>query len=144
MFSLGDIEAVYDLPTYSTTYRCIQAITLYELDIPSFIRLIIKKNPDTFETMRRIAEAKIRYRDTSIKGGIPLYEVLLGLIENRTAGKKALQKLFPRLLVMQAKKDSQKGPRNVTHTIIPDRREEYPRKMSRSQKVFLHHCCCQI
>ena len=52
-------------------------MTLYELDISNFIRLIVKKNSETFETIKRLAALKIRYRNSTIRGGIPLYAALI-------------------------------------------------------------------
>ncbi|XP_065060953.1 uncharacterized protein LOC135688154 isoform X2 [Rhopilema esculentum] len=127
---IGDLEAVYDLPTYSASYYCLEAITLYELDLSSFIRLIVKKNPDTFETMRRIAEAKLRFRNSSIKGGIPLYAALLQSDLQRKTEKLGLPKLFPRLLVLKQKKDEKK-----TQAIQQDKNDDRSKLNSRLQKV---------
>lgn len=107
MFFSGDVEAVFDLPTYSATYQCLEPVTLYELDIPSFIRLIVKKNPETFNTMLNITASKMRFRHASIKEGVPLYAALL---ESRGPRRNELlgpPKFLPRLLVLQEKKRAQ-------------------------------------
>ena len=102
----GDIEAVYDLPTYSTTYNCLEAVTLYELDISSFIRLIVKKNPETFETMQKIVASKIRFRHSSIRGGIPLYAALMD--SDKKLKSEGQPKFLPKLLVLQKKSKVQR------------------------------------
>eukprot|EP00794_Sanderia_malayensis_P015072 gene15072-16627_t len=122
---IGDIEAIHEIPTYAATYRCIQATTLYELDIPSFHRLIIKKNPDTFETIKRIANAKLQYRSTSIKGGIPLYSVLM----DKPGVLGSEDRILPKIRALQAKKEK-KMSRNLT--ILPDRKKD---RSIRSQKM---------
>lgn len=99
---------MYDLGTYSATYHCLEAVTLYELDISSFIRLIIKKNPETFETMQRFTASKIRFRHASIKEGIPLYAALLESKTNQQREQLGKPKFLPKLLVLQQKRRLQR------------------------------------
>ena len=132
---IGDVESVFDLPTFSATYRCLSELTLYELDISTFIRLTAKKNVDTFETIRKVAIAKLKFRDDSIKGGIPLYKILL-----RSISKEKNNKIFlPKLLLLQAKKDKEKEllrrRKQMTFNPSTDSDAEKARTISRVKKV---------
>ena len=79
---IGDIEAILDMPTYSVRAECIEELKLYEIDKSSFIRIIVKKNPETFEKMRRSVHEKIRFRNETVPGGIPIYRALLTFFNN--------------------------------------------------------------
>ena len=74
---IGDIEAILDLPTYTITAKCIQELKLYEIDKSSFIKIVVKKNPDTYEKLRRSVLEKIKFRNDITTHGIPLYNALL-------------------------------------------------------------------
>lgn len=74
---IGDIEAIMDLNKYIVTAECIQELSLYEMDKSSFLKIIVKKNPETYEKMRRSVFEKINYRNSLFEGGIPIYRALL-------------------------------------------------------------------
>lgn len=113
-------------------------MTTYELDITSFVRLIIKKNPDTFENMRKFAEAKLRFRNSVIKGGIPLYTTLLEASSRERLAKLGTTNLISRLVGMQNKKDE----RRLAARGIPqsggnqqEKSDERRQSIARMQKV---------
>lgn len=78
---IGDIETVLDLPYYTVTAECTQELKIYEIDKSSFLRIIVKKNPETYEKMRRSVHEKIQYRNSKVAGGIPIYTALLELFQ---------------------------------------------------------------
>jgi len=74
---IGDIESILDLNKHTSTAVCIQAMSVYEMDRSSFVRFIVKKNPETYEKMRRSVFEKLCYRNNLFCGGIPIYRALL-------------------------------------------------------------------
>ena len=74
---IGDLEAILDLQQFTVTAECIEEMTLYEVDKYSFMRVIVRKNPETYERMRKIVKDKVTFRNDSITGGVPIYRSIL-------------------------------------------------------------------
>lgn len=74
---VGDIESILDLNKHISTAICIQETSYYEMDLSSFVRFIVKKNPDTYEKMRRLVFEKLLHRNSFFEGAIPIYQALL-------------------------------------------------------------------
>ena len=74
---VGDIESILDLNKHISTAVCIQETSFYEMDCSSFLRFIVKKNPETYEKMRRLVFEKLLHRNSFFEGTIPIYRALL-------------------------------------------------------------------
>ena len=59
--------------------------------------------------MRRFAEAKLKFRNSIIKGGIPLYATLLEASSRERLAKLGTTNLISRLVGMQNKKDERRA-----------------------------------
>ena len=59
--------------------------------------------------MRRFAEAKLKFRNSVIKGGIPLYATLLEASSRERLAKLGTTNLISRLVGMQNKKDERRA-----------------------------------
>ena len=74
---VGDIESILDLNKHISTAVCIQETSFYEMDLSSFLRFIVKKNPETYEKMRKLVFEKLLHRNSFFEGTIPIYRALL-------------------------------------------------------------------
>ena len=81
-------------------------MTLYELDIANFIRLIVRKNSETYETMQKLAALKITFRNSTIQGGVPLYSALLASARPRIIERIGQQNFKPTQLSLEQKRKS--------------------------------------
>jgi len=132
---IGDVEVAHDLPTYSATNYCIEATTLYELDIPNFIRLIVRKNAETFETIQKLVAAKIGFRNSAIEGGIPLYAALIEweILSSHVTTKQ--MKSSSKQPIYEQKRKNARGEEVGNDGIQEDR----GKSGARSQKAKLHN-----
>lgn len=111
-------------------------MTLYELDISNFIRLIVKKNSETFETLKKLAALKVRYRNSAIRGGIPLYAALIALVRPQSTERTDRSEELQKQLLLEQKKES------IRENFRDYRMKEGRNKaLSRSTKVTLSYQC---
>jgi len=78
---IGDIEAIMELNCHTASVTCIQEMKAYEIDLSSFTKIILKKNPETNARMKRSVQEKLLYRQGSLKSALPIYVSLLTLFE---------------------------------------------------------------
>ncbi|KAK3750402.1 hypothetical protein QZH41_005563 [Actinostola sp. cb2023] len=100
---IGGLEMILDLPAYSTSVECLESMECYELDKPSFHRLIVKRNPETLEKIRRVAIARMKFRARRLEH-VPYYGLLL---------EKALDDRMSR-----STKSKSSRPKSVAHALI--------------------------
>ena len=105
---IGDIEAVLDLPFNTTSVVCMQHLKLYEIERSSFLRIIVKKNPETYRKIRSSVHEKLKYRNERYFGGIPIYRALLIMFE-RTKQKQNRNQLLTKAHKKSEPKSSNDG-----------------------------------
>ena len=92
---IGDVEATLDLPTYTTSASCIQDSKLYEIDKSNFIQLILK-NAEIYGKIRESVHEKLKFRNSTCEGGLPIYNTLLTYFEKEKPadGRKQILKSY--------------------------------------------------
>lgn len=105
---LGDVEAILDLPVYTTSAICKEELKLYEIDKSNFIQLLSKKNSETYENLKQAVHEKILFRNNVHEDGLPVFNALLEMFETS-------QPKDSRKLIMKANNaNKQKTKKKVT------------------------------
>jgi CRP-like cAMP-binding protein len=65
--TVGDLEAVYDLPHYTCTAICLTDTNVYSIDKATFRFLFKQKNPETWETVSLLVSYKLLSRSPNLK-----------------------------------------------------------------------------
>ncbi|XP_076450264.1 uncharacterized protein LOC143286542 isoform X3 [Babylonia areolata] len=82
--TIGDLEMVLNLTTYSQTVICTEAATIYHLDQRNYDRLVEKKNPQTVDLMRDIVHTKLTLHFSRLADdSIPLYRYVLYTLDEK-------------------------------------------------------------
>ena len=76
--TVGDLEAVYDLPHYTCTAICLTDINVYSIDKATFRFLFRQKNPETWQTVNLLVSYKLLSRSPNLKA-FPCFQQLLAL-----------------------------------------------------------------
>ena len=65
--AIGDVEAVYRLPAYTTSAKCESNVELFGLDFGSFEQLFRVKNPVTMEAIGVLVDCKLLHRRPNLR-----------------------------------------------------------------------------
>ncbi|XP_060598127.1 uncharacterized protein LOC132751925 [Ruditapes philippinarum] len=80
---IGITEVILDLPTYTSSLRCLHDCEIYTLHLKPFRRLIKKKHPEVIDLIRAYVMMKLRFRlDNSIGDQVPLVQSLYIKVQN--------------------------------------------------------------
>lgn len=74
---VGEVEVIMELNCHTASVRVTQELQAYEIDLASFTKIILKKNPETYEKIKKAVLQKLHYRDAIFGGEVPIYRVLL-------------------------------------------------------------------
>ncbi|KAL8609573.1 hypothetical protein ACOMHN_000629 [Nucella lapillus] len=82
--TIGDLEMVLGLCSYSQTVVCTEAATIYHLDQRNYDRLVEKKNPQTVDLMRDIVHTKLTLHFSRLSDdSIPFYRYILYTLDEK-------------------------------------------------------------
>ncbi|KAK7486690.1 hypothetical protein BaRGS_00022091 [Batillaria attramentaria] len=82
--TIGDLEMVMGLNSYSQTIICTEEATIFHLDQRNYDRLVEKKNPQTVDIMRDIVHTKLTLHFSRLTDdSIPLYRYFLYTLDEK-------------------------------------------------------------
>eukprot|EP01135_Chromosphaera_perkinsii_P005333 Nk52_evm14s343 gene=Nk52_evmTU14s343 len=64
---LGDLEVVCDLPNYLSSVYCLECGEIYEVNRDDFLRLLQKKNPETYDKIKAFTGYRVELRSGRLK-----------------------------------------------------------------------------
>ncbi|XP_053373463.1 uncharacterized protein LOC123531007 [Mercenaria mercenaria] len=80
---IGITEIILDLPTYTSSLRCLHDCEVYTLHLKPFRRLIKRKHPEVMDLIRAYVLMKLKFRlDNSIGDQVPLIRSLYNKVES--------------------------------------------------------------
>ena len=85
---IGDLEVVCDLPNYLSSVYCTECGDIYEVNRDDFLRLLQKKNPDTYDKIKAFTGHRVEVRSGRLKR--QLYIDAMSNPESREYGKLCL------------------------------------------------------
>ncbi|XP_070200517.1 uncharacterized protein [Littorina saxatilis] len=82
--TIGDVEMVLGVSTYSQTVICTEAATVFHLDQRNYDRLVEKRNPQTVDFMRDIVHTKLTLHFSRLSDdSIPMYRYILYTLDEK-------------------------------------------------------------
>ena len=89
LFLLGDVEVLFDLPSYMQTIVSTQRTEFLLLEMKHFERLLLKRHPTSIESMKSSLEIKLKSRHSQLLiRNVPLLKSLLEIARTFNAQRQ--------------------------------------------------------